>query len=76
MPVYEYSCTECGLKFELLRPMSQVNLDATCPRCSNGARRVLSTFAAFSKSSSGDSAPVGGGSSCSTCSATDCSSCY
>ncbi|TET14993.1 MAG: zinc ribbon domain-containing protein [Dehalococcoidia bacterium] len=76
MPLYEYLCPECGLEFELLRPMSQVNEGAPCPRCNNGARRVLSTFAAFSKSSSGTSAPVGGSSGCSTCSTSDCSSCH
>ncbi len=76
MPVYEYCCAGCGSKFELLRPMSQVNEEAPCPRCNNGARRVLSNFAAFSKGSSGTSAPLGNGSSCSTCSASDCSSCH
>lgn len=76
MPVYEYGCAECGLKFELLRPMSQVNEGAPCPRCNNGASRVLSTFAAFSKGSSETYAPLGGASACSTCSASDCSSCY
>ncbi|MDY6893317.1 MAG: zinc ribbon domain-containing protein [Chloroflexota bacterium] len=76
MPVYEYQCSKCDLRFELLRPMSQVNEGASCPRCNNGANKVLSSFAAFSKSSSGDSAPVGGGSSCGTCSASNCSSCH
>ncbi len=76
MPVYEYCCPECGLKFELLRPMSQVNEDASCPRCNNGAKRVLSSFAAFSRGAGGESAPVGGGSECSTCSASTCASCH
>jgi putative FmdB family regulatory protein len=76
MPVYEYRCPECALKFELLRPMSKVNEDAACPRCNNGAKRILSTFAAFSKGSSGEPAPVAGGSGCSTCSATSCASCH
>jgi len=76
MPIYEYCCSECGLKFELLRPMSRVDEDALCPRCNNGAKRVLSTFAAFAKDSGGESAPVGGGSGCATCSASSCDSCH
>ena len=76
MPIYEYVCPECGLKFELLRSMSQSDEEAACPRCNNDARRVLSAFAAFSKGANGDYAPVGGGSACSTCSATSCSSCH
>ncbi|HEY49964.1 MAG TPA: zinc ribbon domain-containing protein [Dehalococcoidia bacterium] len=76
MPIYEYVCSECGLKFELLRSMNQADQGAPCPRCKNGARRVLSSFAAFSRGSGGESAPVGGGSACSTCTATDCSSCH
>jgi hypothetical protein len=37
---------------------------------------VLSSFASFSKSSEGVSAPIGGGApSCSACSATSCDTC-
>ncbi len=61
MPIYEYCCPKCGLKFELLRPMSKANEDAACPTCKNGAKRAVSSFAAFTKSSSGSSAPVAGG---------------
>jgi len=76
MPVYEFRCSQCGHKFELLRPMSKVNDDASCPRCNNGAKRIPSVFAAFSKSSSGSSAPVSGGSGCGTCSSSSCAGCH
>jgi len=76
MPVYEYCCSKCDVKFELLRPMSQVGQDAPCPKCQNGAHKVLSSFAAFSKSAGGDSAPVAGGGGCDGCSASTCSSCH
>jgi len=76
MPIYEYCCPKCGLKFELLLPMSKANEDAACPTCKNGAKRAVSSFAAFTKSSSGSSAPVAGaGGGCSGCSATSCSTC-
>ncbi|NWF77086.1 MAG: zinc ribbon domain-containing protein [Chloroflexi bacterium] len=75
MPIYEYLCPECNLKFELLRPQSQANENASCPRCHNGAKRIFSSFASFTKSSEGTSTPIGGSSPCSTCSATSCATC-
>ena len=74
MPLYEYVCSECGCKFELLRPISQSNELAPCPSCHHEAERVLSHFTSLSKDSSGLTTPVGG-SSCSSCSAASCNSC-
>jgi putative FmdB family regulatory protein len=71
MPIYEYSCSKCGLKFELLRAMSQSGERAPCPSCGGRAQRVLSLF---SRSSEGSPAS-GSGSACASCSATTCSSC-
>ncbi len=77
MPIYEYSCPDCNVKFELLRPMSRANETATCPRCQKDAERVLSSFACMAKDSAGEISSIGGGSSaCSTCSATSCSTCH
>jgi len=71
MPIYEYSCSKCRLKFEVLRAMSQAGEDAPCPKCGGKAKRVPSLFSASSEGS-----PVAGtGSSCSSCSATTCDSC-
>ncbi len=75
MPIYEYLCPDCNEKFELLRQQSQANEAAPCPRCHNGAKRVLSTCASFSKSDEGSSTPIGGSSSCGPCSATSCGTC-
>ena len=74
MPIYEYKCPKCGHKFELLRPLSQANEDAVCPRCHECAPRVLSTFASFSVGEGGVSSPVGG-SSCGGCTSTGCDTC-
>jgi putative FmdB family regulatory protein len=74
MPIYEYYCSDCKFKFELLRPLSKATAPADCPRCQQTAERILSTFACFSTNESGFSAPVGGG-SCASCGATDCSTC-
>jgi len=76
MPIYEYACPDCDLKFELLRPLRQANDMASCPCCQHTAQRKLSTFASFSKNSAGESIPVAGtGSSCAGCNASSCSTC-
>ena len=76
MPIYEYVCSDCGLKFELLRVSSQAHETASCLRCHNSAERILSTFASFSKDESGMTAPIAGsGGSCASCGATSCNTC-
>lgn len=76
MPIYEYYCTDCKEKFELLRPFSRIDEPAGCPKCKKGSKRILSRFASFSKDASGNTAPVsGGGGGCSTCGGGSCSSC-
>ena len=74
MPIYEYVCSDCKLKFEMLRPMRQAEEDALCPGCGACAKRVLSVF---SRSSEGSLVPdvSGGASACSTCSSNTCSTC-
>ncbi len=74
MPIYEYVCPSCDLKFELLRPLSQANERVSCPQCQHEAQRILSTFASFSKSESGLTSSIGG-SSCGSCGATSCNTC-
>ena len=74
MPIYEYRCPDCDLKFELLRPLSQSDGGVSCPQCQHEARRILSTFACFSRDESGLTSSVGG-SSCASCSTTSCDSC-
>ena len=56
MPIYEYSCKNCGLKFEALRPLNDTGATLTCPDCgSSRHEKVFSTFSA-SSASSGESA--------------------
>jgi len=74
MPIYEYVCPGCELKFELLRPLSRADERVACPRCQNTAKRILSTFACFSTDESGQTSSVGG-SSCSSCGSGSCTSC-
>jgi len=75
MPIYEYFCPQCNLKFELLRPLDQSNRTASCPCCHGEADRMVSSFAAASKGAEEGFPPIGGSSSCSTCSALNCAAC-
>jgi len=76
MPIYEYICAECDSKFEQLRPLSQSGQVADCPKCHKPARRKMSTFACFSATAGGVPRTVPGtGSSCSSCSSGNCSTC-
>lgn len=75
MPIYEFYCPGCEFKFELLLPLSKSSEAASCPRCHNGAQRVMSSFACPSGGSEEDFGSTGGSSACSTCSAMSCASC-
>ncbi|MDY6917683.1 MAG: zinc ribbon domain-containing protein [Chloroflexota bacterium] len=76
MPIYEYVCPKCDLRFELRRSFSEADEATLCPSCNSAARKLLSKFCATSKGSDGDLSSIAGmGSSCGTCSATDCSTC-
>lgn len=75
MPLYEYSCPHCEIKFDKLRPFSQADAPIRCPECrGQDTRRLISNFASFSKSSDGTSRAVGGG-GCGGCAATSCAGC-
>ena len=72
MPLYEYYCSTCSTKFELLRAMGRSSQPATCPAGHPGAGRVISVFAA--RTSQGDSATtaIAEGGGCSSCAGGAC----
>lgn len=74
MPIYEYVCPKCDIKFEQMRPLSQATEGATCPQCEGNARRVLSAFACFSTDESGFTSALGGN-PCASCGAMSCDTC-
>jgi putative FmdB family regulatory protein len=41
MPIYEYKCKACDLKFEVKRSFSE-SLGANCPQCQCQAQRIFS----------------------------------
>jgi len=61
MPLYEYVCSDCNIKFDKLLPVGRMNEPASCPQGHSGANRVLSMFAAVTTDAFGEAMSVGGG---------------
>ena len=45
MPIYEYYCANCGLDYEVMRSVSQLDDPANCATCGKPGERQISTFA-------------------------------
>lgn len=53
MPIYEYQCTGCGEKFEVMQRMGADGSELKCPKCNaKNPKRLLSAFFGFVKGSS------------------------
>ena len=50
MPIYQYYCPKCNLKFELKQSFSDDSMVA-CPKCQNGAQRCISAVPVIFKGS-------------------------
>jgi putative FmdB family regulatory protein len=68
MPLYEFACPTCDNRFERLLSFDAATGGVACPSCGKGeSRRLISTFAALSRSADGSTQMVaGGGCACST----------
>ncbi len=62
MPVFEYKCSDCSSKFEVLHKSSVKQEDVTCPACNSANNKKL--FSSFSASVTGSDSYSGD--SCST----------
>ena len=60
MPVYEYLCPNCNLRFELRRSFNQSEEAASCLNCQTIAKKVPSRFIAFSTGEGGYARPISG----------------
>lgn len=53
MPIFEYKCTNCNNKFEVLHKTSTNSEEVTCPKCdSSKNKKLFSAFIASVESSS------------------------
>lgn len=50
MPAYDYRCTACDERFEIVRPMGSKS-DEYCPACSAPAKRVFNSVGVAFKGS-------------------------
>ncbi len=68
MPIFEYRCSECGNKYEVLHKSSSSNEEIICPEChSANSKKLLSTFSAsFAGGTDFSSGGYGSDSTCST----------
>ncbi|HCF58489.1 MAG TPA: FmdB family transcriptional regulator [Myxococcales bacterium] len=78
MPLYEYRCDACAIRFEeLVRSQTE---RVRCPKCGTDAvKRQMSTFAMHGSRSGSDAPPPttsSRGSGCGGCSGGSCSSCH
>lgn len=42
--IYEFECSKCGRKFELIRTLDENTNTTECPECKNKAKKIMSTF--------------------------------
>jgi len=51
MPVFEYSCVDCGKRYEVLHKVREVVADISCPYCSSMQYKKLFSVPSVSVSS-------------------------
>jgi len=74
MPLYEYLCSDCGVKFDALRPMKDADAPINCKGCTSvNTKRALSVF--FTSSEGREITPTNSGSGCAGCAGGTCSTC-
>jgi putative FmdB family regulatory protein len=59
MPLYEYTCTKCKKKFELIRDLSERDQECECPHCKAKGKMSRDTSLIGSVGSSTGSGPLG-----------------
>lgn len=54
MPIYEYYCSACDVRFDKLRPISAAGQPFACPQCGNPAPAAVTRPARISGIAEGD----------------------
>lgn len=72
MPIYVYTCADCGTEFEVVRQIKDADTPISCKHCeSNHTMRKISVFFA----QCGGKLIAGGSSGCAGCAGGSCASC-
>lgn len=72
MPLYEYSCRDCGHRFEMLQRMGEGAEGLACPRC--GAAALAKQFSSFAGVVAGGGTASAAGAAGGGCGAAACGS--
>ncbi len=75
MPVYEYYCSHCQNRVELMRSMSRSGEGAPCPLCQRESPRAISMVAVLARGEGGALTALAGGGGCGACAGGSCASC-
>ncbi len=70
MPIYEYVCPECRVRFDRLQPVGVSY--AECPDCGMPSKKALSLFSAVVSSDGEFAGPVAGMGGCGGCAGGAC----
>jgi putative FmdB family regulatory protein len=73
MPLYEYTCLDCGKEFDALRPFRDADKPIACQFCSG--ERTIRQLSVFFAQSAGKIIAGNQGGGCVGCSGGSCSSC-
>jgi putative FmdB family regulatory protein len=74
MPIYEYVCQDCGIRFDALRSIKDADSPIACKDCrSEKTSRKISVF--FAQSGGKSVAGTNGGGGCAGCAGGHCASC-
>ena len=71
MPLYEFDCLSCELRFETLVPLGKIEA-VRCPSCSSG--RITKRLSSFGIGGGGSRIKKSG-SACVGCTSSNCSTC-
>ncbi len=70
MPIYEYVCPQCNVRFDRLQPAGTSH--AECPDCGLPSKKALSLFSAFVSTDGDFAEPVAGMGGCGGCAGGAC----
>ena len=63
MPVYEFDCSKCGERFEVMGSYAEREKEHACPKCgSSEVKQAISLFSAAPPNPLGRPSPLWGGS--------------
>jgi len=74
MPLYEFSCDDCGKRFEVLFRSMTGRRRPQCAHCHS--RNVRKQFSTFAMSGTTPGRGRGGGGGCATCHSGSCATCH